>query len=646
MENQKQSVVERLQQANNILVTVSSNPSVDQLAACIGLTLALNKLGKHATAVFSGAIPSTIEFLQPEKTLEKNTDSLRDFIIALDKSKADKLRYKVEDKVVKIFITPYRTSITQKDLDFSQGDFNVDVVLALGVHVQADLDQAITAHGRILHDATVMTLNVRPGGELGSVNWLDASASSLSELGVGLSDAIDKKLMDGQIATAFLTGIVAETDRFSNQKTSPQTMSISAELMAAGANQQLVATKLEEPAPTPPPAPAQPIAQKEGQEGSQPMAAEAPVPPKPDDGTIEIEHENVEPKIAPEAPEEPTEPEAPQIHIDEQGDLHPFGPPAPAESQELPQPQVQSEFDHPKPTADNLSAEPSLPPIEKLPEIKRDEGSHLLTGPEPVFGAPMTANSQPDMEDEPSSDPLSVPSVGLLNREPLPSQKAETSHDQPMLPAPTAQPELLPDAGLPQDLSQPVQPAPNVVTPTMSAGPTKTLSEIEKDVNSPHMDDDDNPSSIPPQPMMPPVVQPSFTPNNNPAPAAPSFQMPAQNQPAFSQPANNPAPTPATSVDEARNAVEQALGGGSTPNPGTPSALNAMEMTGELHQPQPANNPAPAPLGSPQPIQQDLANLQLPQQPASYEPPVNEQTGPAAPPVPPPMMPGSFPPQQ
>ena len=61
-----------------------------QWNACI-LQL-LNKLGKHATAVFSGQVPSTIEFLQPEKTLEKNTDSLRDFIIALDKSKADKLR--------------------------------------------------------------------------------------------------------------------------------------------------------------------------------------------------------------------------------------------------------------------------------------------------------------------------------------------------------------------------------------------------------------------------------------------------------------------------------------------------------------------------------------------------------------------------
>src|ERR1044072_425493 len=142
MDEQKQQLLDKLTESTNILVTVSRNPSVDQLAACIGLTLLLNKLDKHATAVFSGKIPSTLGFLKPEDTLEKNTDSLRDFIIALDKSKADKLRYKVEDKVVKIFITPYRTSLSEKDLEFSQGDFNVDVVVALGVHNQDELDQA------------------------------------------------------------------------------------------------------------------------------------------------------------------------------------------------------------------------------------------------------------------------------------------------------------------------------------------------------------------------------------------------------------------------------------------------------------------------------------------------------------------------
>ncbi len=241
----KQSTVDRLTQANNVLVTVSASPSVDQLAAAIGLTLFLNKQGKHATAVFSGDVPSTLEFLQPEKTIEKNTDSLRDFIISLDKSKADKLRYKVEDNVVKIFITPYRTSISEKDFDFSQGDFNVDVVMALGVHSKEELDQAIVAHGRILHDATVISITDTNAGSLGTINWQDQQASSLCEMLVDLAETIKPDSFDAQMATAFLTGIVAQTQRFSNEKTTSRTMSLSAKLMAAGANQQLVATQLQ-----------------------------------------------------------------------------------------------------------------------------------------------------------------------------------------------------------------------------------------------------------------------------------------------------------------------------------------------------------------------------------------------------------------
>jgi hypothetical protein len=306
MDNPKQQIVDRLKEANNILVTVSNNPSVDQLAACIGLTLALNKMKKHATAVFSGAVPSIIEFLEPEKTLEKTTDSLRDFIIAIDKAKADKLRYKVEDKFVKIFITPYRTSIGEKDLEFSEGDFNVDVVVALGVHKQADLDEAITAHGRILHDATVISINTQPNVELGSINLIDQQASSLSEIVVELIDHMDKEMMDGQIATALLTGVVAETDRFRNEKTSPLTMSISAVLLGAGANQQLVASKLDTPASPPP---QQPIHQMEPTEKSSNEGDKQPQGRKTDDGMLEIDHDDSNAKKLAEDPVELAKPQ-------------------------------------------------------------------------------------------------------------------------------------------------------------------------------------------------------------------------------------------------------------------------------------------------------------------------------------------------
>lgn len=249
MNDQKKQFLDVLDDSANILVTVRSNPDIDHLAACIALTLMLNELGKRATAVFSGKVPSVLDFLEPHKTLQTSTDSLQDFIISLDKAKADKLRYKVEEDTVKIFITPYKTALTKKDLHYEAGDFNVDMVIALGVHIQDDVDHAITTHGRILHDASVAVLNIEPSSadDIGNVHWTDETSGSLSEM---ITNAIDDlvgvqtEVLDGQIATALLTGIVAATNRFGNSKTKPSTMQAAGRLLAAGASQELVASHL------------------------------------------------------------------------------------------------------------------------------------------------------------------------------------------------------------------------------------------------------------------------------------------------------------------------------------------------------------------------------------------------------------------
>lgn len=532
---QKQQIADRLNQANNILVTVSSNPSVDQLAACIGLTLALNKLGKHAAAVFSGQVPSTIEFLQPEKTLEKNTDSLRDFIIALDKSKADKLRYKVEDKIVKIFITPYKTSISEKDLEFSQGDFNVDVVVAIGVHSQVDIDQAITAHGRILHDATVATLNTKPGGELGSINLVGPGSSSLSELVVTVLDAMGKKVLDTQMATAFLTGIVAETQRFSNAKTSPQTMTVSAELMAAGANQQLVATKLEPPKPAPAPAPAPHVAAPP----PEPKPVPAPLAQsKANEGMLEIDHGD---KKAEELDL------TPQIHIDQEGTLRPMG---------------EMKEEEKKPEA------PSAP--------AHADGQRMILQP-PSLGAPMSGAVGGDplslpspgntMEDEerPSgappvdpanpASPSSLSSIGTLpshqNVTPLPS----TPPPSPLMPPTTGHTIMPPSAPPLPPLGQATS------TPPADSGNDRTLSQIEQDIGSPHV--------VQPAGAVPPMDPLAGMATDNPQPAV----------------------DPGADLSDARTAVSRAINSQPTTGPLEPiAALNAQPVDLPLR-----DNPTPPP---------------------------------------------------
>jgi hypothetical protein len=456
MDNQKQELIAKLKDSNNILVTVSANPSVDQLAACIGLTLYLNKLKKHATAVFSGEVPSTLQFLKPEETLEKNTDSLRDFIVSLDKSKADKLRYKVEDNIVKIFITPYKTSITQDDLDFSQGDFNVDVVLCLGVDKQADLDQAITSHGQILHDATIASVSIGQAGELGNLNWVEPQASSLSELAAQITDSLDREQMDGQIATSFLTGIVAETERFSNDKTSPTTMKLSADLMAAGANQKLVASELQSAAS---------FAGSSTPNATDTSRNDA-------NTTLEIGH-------TPEV-ESPVSLEVPEAAVG----------PAQATDTALPEP-VNDE---------DAAVAPLLEGDGQTP----GPASRLILQP-PSMGGTLTANSKPEGFD-PSVDPLTLlnQDAPMLHHGAADTQDASTETSQPEQPsmalptvqAPAEPPVFEPAPTLPvTDTLPDFEPLPSEpVTPDSVEMPTpvesseKSLADLELAVDSPHVD--------------------------------------------------------------------------------------------------------------------------------------------------------------
>ena len=237
-------IIDKIRSSENILVALSRDPSVDEMAAAIGLTMFLDGLQKHTTAIYSGATPDALQFLQPAETFETHTDSLQDFIIALSKDKADHLRYKLDGDFVKVYITPYKTVLTENDLEFSHGDYNVDLVLALGVPQATDLDEALSEYGRIMHDATTVDITCDAPGRFGEIEWSDPGASSVSEMVTKLIFAMQGKdaVVDKEIATALLTGIVAATGRFSNDRTNSETMQLASKLMSMGADQQLISS--------------------------------------------------------------------------------------------------------------------------------------------------------------------------------------------------------------------------------------------------------------------------------------------------------------------------------------------------------------------------------------------------------------------
>ena len=352
-------VVDKIKASENILIALSKNPNIDEISAALGLAMILDTIHKHVTAIFSGQVPNVLQFLKPEETFEKTTNSLQDFIIALSKDKVDHISYKIEGDFVKVYVTPYKATIGQADLSMSYGDYNVDLVICFDVISGDEIDPALSEYGRIMHDATAINLTVGTPGRFAELEWQDSNVSSISEMVVGLADKLGLASFSEQVATALLTGIVASTDHFSNPRTSSNTMSIASKLMSFGANQQLISSQIMEKIKTPdipatsiapttsiaPVAPANPVA---------PVTPTAPAPvmstplskntldyieiePNPNQ-TLDGQPLESQPAQVPQSPEPQISP-APQPQ-EPQLVSHPAPAPQSFESQSTPAPQV------------------------------------------------------------------------------------------------------------------------------------------------------------------------------------------------------------------------------------------------------------------------------------------------------------------
>ena len=84
----------------------------------------------------------------------------------------------------------------------------------------------------------------RSNENYGAINLIEPTASSLSEMLVALAESLQNGIVDEEIATALLTGLMASTDRFTAAHTTAKSLTVAAQLMAAGAKQPTIVRSL------------------------------------------------------------------------------------------------------------------------------------------------------------------------------------------------------------------------------------------------------------------------------------------------------------------------------------------------------------------------------------------------------------------
>ncbi len=480
-------VAEKIQHATNILIALSKDPNVDEISAAIALAFVLDQQKKHVTAIYSGQTPNALEFLRPEETFQKDISGLQDFIIALNKSKADHLIYQVEGDYVKILITPYKGQIKKEDLEYSYSDYNVDLVIVFNVNSGSEIDSALSEYGRIMHDATAINITSSVPGRFADLEWSDPSKSSVCEMVYDLLSELEIDNTPQEVATALLTGILSATERFSNNRTKPTTMAVASKLMEAGADQQLISSNILK-AETPAVAAENPFAIQSS------STIEAPVTP--------VAQEAQEAPATPTIQETPETSAGPVAPMSQETPVTPVAQESPAATAATPEVSAASQ-DSTK--TSQLTPEQEL---ERMFEQNQASQSQAPASGNSLPGNPMVAASS-------VMDDLARLTDSMLSAEsPVVPNVAPVAPAAPVTPVESITPNI---PAVPENI--PAAPEAPVVTPTIPVAP-ENIPVAPENSPAPNISVAPETPTIPVAPVQPQYIQPQ-----------PMQYQPAQPQP-------------------------------------------------------------------------------------------------------------------
>ncbi len=241
---QKQ-IIDLIGRSQKILILASSPPDGDSLGSAVALYMAFQKLGKDSTVICSDLVPDVLQFLPNMKVIGSKGATSNDFIITLDCSaiKVDSIKSAIEDNKVNIIITPKNGRFTSDQVSFNKGKTDYDLIITVDCAELNQLKGFYENNIELFHEVPVINIDHHISNtHFGKINYVDIMASSTTELLLPMLEEMSREaqiqLIDEDIATLLLTGIITDTGSFQNANTTPRSFARSAQLIGYGARQQ------------------------------------------------------------------------------------------------------------------------------------------------------------------------------------------------------------------------------------------------------------------------------------------------------------------------------------------------------------------------------------------------------------------------
>lgn len=229
-----------LKRAQNILILPSSPIDGDSLGSALALYLSLKKLGKQATVVTSEEnISDTYSFLPQVSAIAHDLPFVRDLIVTIDfrDQTAPNIKQSLQGNKINIIITPAKGSIPRDQISFNYGKIPFDCIISVDTADISQLGKLQEVFSEMSYLAPVINIDHHVSNAMfGKINLVDVMAAATTMIILPLIEELG--LMDADIATLLLTGLITDTNSFQNPNTTPDAFAVSAKLIGYGARQQ------------------------------------------------------------------------------------------------------------------------------------------------------------------------------------------------------------------------------------------------------------------------------------------------------------------------------------------------------------------------------------------------------------------------
>ncbi|MEK7072631.1 MAG: DHH family phosphoesterase [Patescibacteria group bacterium] len=242
-----QQIFELVKKSRSILIVFKKDWTGDSLSSALALSKVLKKIDKKVEVVCQNFKPSAnVSFLGATEINDK-IENLQKFVISIDtsKTKVGEFYYDNESDKLNIYISPKNGQFKPVDVSAKIANYSYDLIFIVNSPDLESLGEVYDNHSEFFYSTPKINIdNSNKNEYFGDINLVDLTSSSTAEIIYGLIKNFDENLIDDDMATYLLCGIITSTKNFKTLNVSPKTLNSASLLITKGARREQIIQNL------------------------------------------------------------------------------------------------------------------------------------------------------------------------------------------------------------------------------------------------------------------------------------------------------------------------------------------------------------------------------------------------------------------